>query len=523
MIERGLVNLDLLNYAMVLGGIVLLVAAVAVRISSRTGMPSLLIYLGIGILLGESGLGIQFSDYGLTTVLGYLALAIILGEGGLTTDWSSIRGAVAPAALLATLGTMVSVFVVAAVAHWVLGMAWLTAVMVGAVVSSTDAAAVFSVLRRVPLPRRLTGMLEAESGCNDAPVVILVVALADIAAGSEHSLAFVAVHAVIELIGGGVLGLGLGFAGAALLRSVALPSVGLYPIAALGIVSISYGLAAATNLSGFISIYLCALVLGNSELPHRKAVQGFAEGFGWLAQIGLFVLLGLLVSPARLPGELVPALVIGTALLVAARPLSVIASVTWFGYGWRDQAFLSWAGLRGAVPIVLATIPVDRRAGGPQGLFEMVFLLVVIFILVQAPTLPMVARLLRLPGDAPVDLDLDTSPLGAFDAHVIQVVVGPASRLHGLEIFELRLPPEAKVTLVVRGTTSFVPLPSTRLQRGDGLLVVTTEHARGPAEERLRAVSEGGRLATWRARSDGEDERQPWWRRGTRWGRFGER
>lgn len=493
-------DVDDLGVAVSAGALVLLVAVGAVRLSTRTGTPSLLLYLALGIGLGESGLGVGFEDYELTTALGYAALALILAEGGLTTRWSTIRRSVAPAAVLATLGTTVSVVVVAVAGHWLLGIPWVQSFLLGAVLASTDAAAVFSVLRVVPLPRRLAGMLEAESGFNDAPVVILVVALSAAADGQElHNPLLVVLEAGLELAGGTVLGLGLGWLGARMLRGVALPSSGLYPIAVLAFCALAWGAGQVLHLSGFIAVYLAALVLGNADLPHRPTVRGFAQGVGWLAQIGLFVLLGLLVSPADLPGQVVPALVIGTVLLLVARPLSVVASVSWLGFGWRDQAFLSWAGLRGAVPIVLATIPVTLAAPGTDGLFELVFVLVVVFTLVQAPTLPRVARWLRLAGDTPQDLEIETSPLSAIDAHVLTVAVGPGSRLHGLEVFELRLPGGAGVTLVVRDGASLVPQPSTRLRRGDQLMVVCPGPVREATERRLHQLSTRGRLAQWRA------------------------
>lgn len=499
-------TIEQLDTSLLLGALVLLVSVVAVRIAAGTGMPSLLLYLGIGVIIGEAGLGVRFSDYELTTVLGYSALIIILAEGGLSTRWSSIRASVPPAVVLATLGTLVSVVVVGSICHWVLEMSWVNALLIGAIVSSTDAAAVFSVLRRVPLPRRLSGMLEAEAGFNDAPVVILVVALASAADGAYLEPAWLlGLHAALELLGGSVVGALVGALGAGLLRAVALPSSGLYPISAVGLTVLAYGLGASLHVSGFLAVYVCGLILGNADLPHRNAVQGFAEGLGWLAQIGLFVLLGLLVSPPLLRDYVVPALVVGSGLLLVARPLSVLASVSWFSFPWRDQLFLSWAGLRGAVPVVLATIPVQLHAQGTTGLYETVFLLVCIFTVVQGPTLPRVASVLRLKADAPRDLDLDTSPLGAFDAQLLQVSVGPTSQLHGLELFELRLPPQAKVTLVVRDGDSIVPTPATRLRSGDELLIVSTAAARTQAERRLRAVSEAGRLAQWRGWHDPAD------------------
>ncbi len=488
-----------LNDAVLGGALVLLLAIAAVRLSTRTGMPSLLIYLALGIALGESALGIRFDDFQLTTVLGYAALIVILAEGGLTTRWSNIRSAMAPAAVLSTVGTSVSVGVVAVAAHWLLGIPWVNALLLGAVVSSTDAAAVFSVLRRVPLPRRLGGMLEAESGMNDAPVVILVVALSASVDGQDmHSPFALLLEATAELAIGAVVGLAIGWLGAGRLRAVALPSSGLYPLAVMSVCALAYGAAAFVHGSGFLAVYLAALVLGNADLPHRQTVRGFAEGLGWLAQIGLFVLLGLLASPSQLAAQLVPALVVGTVLLLVARPLSVLASVSWFGYGWREQAFLSWSGLRGAVPVVLATIPVSQQAAGTDGLFELVFLLVVVFTLVQAPALPWVAGRLRLGSDAPVDLEVESSPLGALQAEVLQVSIGPGSRLHGMELFELRLPEGANVTLVVRDGASFVPDLNTRLRRGDELLVITGTAVREEAQARLRSFSEGGRLAQWR-------------------------
>ena len=492
-------GIEELGQVLLVGAVVLLAAVAAVRVSTGTGTPSLLLYLGLGIALGDVGLGIPFTDYGLTTVLGYCALVLILAEGGLGTRWAAVRPAVAPAAVVSTVGTAVSVVVVGTAAHLVLDVAWTPAMLLGAVVSSTDAAAVFSVLRRVRLPPRLTGLLEAESGFNDAPAVIAVIALTDALSGGGQTpvLALVGL-AALELAGGTLVGLGVGWLGARTLRSVALPSAGLYPIAVLALCVLAYGGASSAHASGFIAVYVAALVLGNSRLPHRHAVASFAEGLGWLAQIGLFVLLGLLVDVPALPGAVVPALVVGAVLLLVARPLSVVGSVSWFGVAPREQVLLSWGGLRGAVPVVLATIPSERGVQVVGGsLVEVVFVLVVVFTLVQAPTLPLLARALRLGDDLSRELDVDAAPLGMIGAEVLQVSVGPLSRLHGVAVLELRLPADADVTLVVRGEHTFVPGPRTLLRRGDELLVVAVDSARAAAEDRLRAVDAGGRLAAW--------------------------
>lgn len=491
-----------LTPALLIGSLVLLVSVAAVRLSVKSGLPSLLIYLGIGLVIGEAGFGIEFDSNELTQVLGYAALILILAEGGLSTRWDGIRRSVAPAAVLSTVGVVVSVLVVALAARFVLHLDWNTALLVGAILSSTDAAAVFSVLRRVPLPRRITGMLEAESGFNDAPVVILVTALAARSASPTHVQSWwsLALMAAVELVGGAAVGLAVGWVGGQFMRRAASGSSGLFSIGVVALTVLAYGAAASVHASGFLACYLAALVLGNLRLPHGPAVRGLATALGWLAQIGLFVLLGLLASPGKMGAQLLPAVVIGLVLLLVARPLSVLVSVSAFRLGWRDQAFLSWAGLRGAVPVVLATVPLTGGAKNVDWIFELVFVLVVVFTLVQGPTLPWVAQRLGIAEEyQALDLAVEATPLEEMGADLLQVSVGPASKLHGVEIYELRLPEGANVTLVVRGGKGFVPAPNTVVRRGDQLLIVTTAESKGPAERKVRAVSRQGRLAGWSA------------------------
>lgn len=482
---------------------VVVVAVAAVRLSTRTGLPSLLIYLLIGVAIGEEGLGVQFSSMSLTRVLGYLALALILAEGGLTTNWGDIRASVTPAALLATLGVGVSIGVVAVAAHYLLGQPWSIALLLGAILASTDAAAVFSVLRSVPLPNRLTGILEAESGFNDAPVVLVVVALSAQAAGDSADMAAAGVGALLgsillELAGGALLGLAVGWVGGRAMRRLVSGHAGLFPIGVLAWVMLAYGVASVAHTSGFIATYLAALVLGNQRLPHRVGVRGFAQAMGWLAQIGLFVMLGLLVAPSRLLPQLLPAVVLGLVLLLVARPASVFASCAWFDLSWRDQLFLSWAGLRGAVPIVLATVPFIEGVRGVDWLLNLVFVLVVVFTLVQAPSLPWVAgRLGVTDPERAMTLEVEAVPLEEMGADLLEVRIGDHSRLHGIELFELRLPQGAQVTLIVRDKQALVPSPTTPLRRGDQLLIVVTPGTRGRTERQLHAIDQGGRLADW--------------------------
>ncbi len=339
----------------------------------------------------------------------------------------------------------------AVIGHYVFGLDWRLAILLGAVTSPTDAAAVFSVLRRVPLPRRITGSLEAESGLNDAPTVLLVTL---VSAGSalEHGvLGFVGI-VVYELALGVLGGLAVGFGGAWVMRRVALPSSGLYPIAVLALTVLAYSGMSAVHASGFAAVYTAALVLGNSELPHRAATRSFAEGVAWIAQIGLFVMLGLLVSPDRIGwSDIVFGVAAGLVLTLLARPVSVVACSFASSMGWREQVFLSWAGLRGAVPIVLTTIPLAEGVEAATELFDIVFVLVVIYTLLTGPTLPWVANLLRVTetGEAR-DLEVEAAPLERIAADLLQVTITGQSQLHGVEVGELRLPRGASVTLIVR-------------------------------------------------------------------------
>jgi cell volume regulation protein A len=339
-----------------------------------------------------------------------------------------------------------------------------------------------------------------ESGLNDAPVILVVAALSEaLTGGAEKPWWLTAVVVVAELAGGAVLGVALGAIGAWLLRRSALPLSGLYPLATLALCVLAFASATLLHASGFVAVYLCGLVLGNAALPHRSATIGFAEGMATLAQIGLFVLLGLLVSPGRLPGAVGPALLVGLVLLLVARPLSVVASLVWFRMPWAQQVFVSWAGLRGAVPIVLATFPLTADVPGATRVFDTVFVLVVVFTLVQGWSLPWVTRRLGIAAPlTPREIEVESAPLEELDAELVQLRVPEGSRLHGVYLPELRLPDDAAVVLIVRDGRSFVPDRTTRLMRGDQALLVSARRSRPEAERRLRAVSRAGRLASWR-------------------------
>src|SRR3954447_4416846 len=311
----------------------LLLAVLAVRLASRTALPVLLVYLALGMAVGEAGLGVHFSDYQLTADLGLFALAIILAEGGLTTRWSAVRPVLPFTVTLATVGVGISVAIVAVAAHVLLGVDGRMSLLLGAVVASTDAAAVFSVLRRLPLKPRLRLSLEAESGLNDAPVVVLVT-LASSDAWHDTSALAAAGLIAYELAAGALIGLAVGYAGRVLLARAALPSAGLYPVATVGLTIVAFTAGNALHASGFLAVYLAGLVLGSARLPHRRAVLGFVGSLSLLAEAGLFLLLGLLATPSRLPHALPTALVVGGFATLLARPLAVAVSSLPFPVPW---------------------------------------------------------------------------------------------------------------------------------------------------------------------------------------------
>lgn len=481
------------------GAVVVLAAALAARLGSRLGLPSLLLFLGLGLALEVAG--IKMTDASLAHSLGFIALVFILAEGGFTTRWADIKGSLSVAGLLATVGVVISIGLVATLCYVVLDYDLPQAVLIGAIMAPTDSAAVFSVLRGLPLPARVRSVLEGESGLNDAPVVLLVSAATAWTMGDlpEGGVAGVASMVLVELVGGIILGAVLGYLGARILKAVALPASGLYPLSALAVVVIAYGSGVVLHLSGFAAVYVAAVILGNSALPHRNATRSFAEGIGWISQIGLFVMLGMMARPELLTGQMViESLVIGTFLTFVARPVSVALCSVWFKVPWREQAFISWAGLRGAVPIIMATVPLAAGAPSAERISEEVLVFVVVFTLVQGPSLPWVARKLGIVDDAAaLDIEVEVAPLDRIQADFMQVKVPDGSKLHGVTIGELRLPRFTVISVILRDGHPLVPSALDRIQAGDELMVVVPSASRAVTEKRFREVGRYGRLARW--------------------------
>jgi potassium/hydrogen antiporter len=461
---------------LVISGLLLLAGVLASQVSARLGVPALLLFLGLGMLVGSDGLGgIDFDTPDVALHVGSVALAFILFGGGLDTRWNDVRTVLGHGVLLATVGVVITAGITGLVAYLVLDVPIEVALLLGAIVSSTDAAAVFSVLRSrsIRLRGQLRPLLELESGSNDPMAVLLTIAIIDwIQLDGLDPWAAVGHIAVQFVVGMGVAGLVAALM-IWLLRHVHLDQQGLYPVASAALVVLAYALATQLGGSGFLAAYVAGLVVGNADVLHRRRLVDFHDAVSWFMQIVLFLTLGLLVFPSQLLPVALPALLILVALTVLARPVAVFACLP-RGWSRRERLLVSWVGLRGAAPILLATFPLV--AGIPQGpiLFDVVFFVVLLSVLVQGTTIPLVARILDV--DAPLG---PPEPLAVERIHTeggaldrLEVDVGDDAPIVGARISELALPPTALVLLLSRGDDQVIPQGATKIRAGDHLVLV---------------------------------------------------
>lgn len=470
--------IELPSDELLLVGAALLVAGVlGAGLADRLRVPSLLLFLVAGMAIGDDGLNwISLADARLAQGFAVAALVVILYEGGLGTRLGDLREVAAPAFSLATVGVVVTAGICAAVAVPLLDVDLTTALLIGAVIASTDAAAVFSALRHVSLPRRLGHLLEAESGANDPMAVLLTVGLLATWEGNVTSTDWIT-FGVRTLVGGMVVGVVIGWSGAQVLSRAHLTSTSLYPVLALGVGALSYGVAAGLETSGFLAVYVAGVLVADGAPSRRRAVRPFLEGLASTAQIGLFLLLGLLVFPSRLDGEALGALGVAVVLVLVARPLAVVIAIGWLGFDRRELALVSWAGLRGALPIVLATFPLT--AGYPEGqrIFDVVFFVVIVSVLVQGLTVSGLANRLGLRAE-PVTFATvaESLPLDAPGVEVLEIEVGSACGVVDRPLREVPPPFGARVAVVLRGDEVIVPTGATRPQAGDRVVVFGAAH-----------------------------------------------
>ncbi len=465
------------SLVLLISGALLLTSLLASKLGGRLGLPGLLLFLVIGMLAGSEGVGgIPFDDYALTQLIGTVALAFILFNGGLETNWRTTRPVLWAGVSLATLGVLLTMTVVGVAAHYLLGVPWVLSLLLGAVVAPTDASAVFSVLkeRALGFKGQIRPLLEFESGINDPTAVALVLGLTALAGQPDLSLLSVLGSFMQELLLGGLVGFALGHASVRLLNRVALPFDGLYYVLTTALVALIYGLTALAHGSGFLAVYVAAVVMGNSDFIHKRTVRLFHEGLSYLFEVAMFLLLGLLVFPRQLLVVALPALLVSLVLVLAARPAAVFLGLAATRMPASHKAMVAWVGLRGAVPIILATFPVLAGVEGAQTLFNVTFFLVLVSILVQGTSLPLVAHWLKVkaPLNSRPAMPLEYSPTGAGKNDLVELLLPPHSPVVGQRIVDLHLPPEALIVLLRRGEEYLIPRGNTTLLAGDILQVL---------------------------------------------------
>lgn len=461
-----------IEQVMFVGAGLTLAGVLSSKLSSRLGIPALTLFLALGMLAGTDGPGgLEFDDAAAAQAVGVAALTLILFDGGLGTRWGQVRPVVAQGVTLATVGVVVTGGVTGAAAIWLLDLPLEVGLLLGAIVSSTDAAAVFSVLRsrRTGLHGGIQPTLELESGANDPMAVFLTLGLVDLVAGSASSwtelLPAFAAQAGLGALGG----IGAGHLGRTLLNRIDLGSDGLYPVLSLVLVALTYSGTALAGGSGFLAVYLCGLWLGNRDVIHGNSIARFHDATAWLAQIAMFLVLGLLVSPARLTSVAGSALAVTAVLVFVARPIATAVSLTPFRVPARHQAVVAWIGLRGATPIILATFPLVEEIPRSQTLFDVVFFVVLTSVLVQGTTVGPVADLLRVTSPAPPRRPSPLEPGRPLpDGTALrQLVIDADAFADGRSVVELHLPQRALLVLVERDGTYLVPTGATRLRARD--------------------------------------------------------
>jgi cell volume regulation protein A len=477
-------------------GVLSLIAVLSSRAADRVGVPAVLLLLVLGMLAGPQGFaGIHFQNFHFAFRLGTVALILILFEGGLTTPMAAVKSVLLPASLLATVGVALTAIIIALTAH-IMGLNWSEAMLIGAVVSSTDAAAVFSVLHagRLRLKPRLSRTLEVESCINDPMAVILTTMVIELISRHAIAVGWLLLQVPIQLVIGGVVGALLGLAARYILRRMPLPSTGLIPAFTLAMAILSYGAATILAGSGFLAVYATALFMDASNLPFRSGLLRVHSALAWLGQIGMFLMLGLLILPSQLAHVTWMGLGIAFALALVARPLAVAACLLPLRYSRVETLYLGWTGLRGAVPIILATFPMMAHLPGAQKVFTIVFFVVVVNTLIPGATIRWVTRRLALGQEekpAP-EAVLEINSAQELGGELVSFFIEPSAAVCGAALRELEFPTGASVMLIVRHNQLIAPRGDTVIQTGDHVYMFFQQQDRSLMDLLFGRSEDGG-------------------------------
>ncbi|UOQ87181.1 potassium/proton antiporter [Gracilibacillus salinarum] len=474
---------------MFIASILLITGVLTTKISSKLGVPSLILFIIVGMISGSEGLGlIYFDNARLAQVIGIIALVIILFEGGLQTSFKTVRSVAKPALSLATLGVLITTSIVAVAAKLILDISWLEAFLFGSIVGSTDAAAVFSVLKGQNVKERLGATLEVESGTNDPMAVFLTISFIELLTNDSPSYLLIFGSFFWQMGMGLLIGFLAGKLGIFAINRVNLESSGLYPVFAVAFALLAYSITNFVGASGLLAVYLAAMFIGNADLTYRHSIIKFHEGFAWIMQIVMFIILGLLVFPSQLLtfDVIWKAVLLAVTLIIIARPIAVFLSTTRMGFKWRDKLFLAWAGLRGAVPIVLATYPLIAGIENSPMIFNVVFFVVLTSTLLQGSTIAYFAKIFKLTGPKKVEPrhSLELVSIGKANAEIMEYEVNEESPINQSIIKNIDFPDDVLINAIIRKNELVTPSGDTVIETGDILYILVSKKSK-PTMNRL--------------------------------------
>ncbi|WP_245579625.1 potassium/proton antiporter [Alteribacter aurantiacus] len=471
------------DYVVLLIALLLIIGVLTTKFSTRLGVPALVLFILLGMIFGSDGLGlIYFDNASYAQIIGMIALVIILFEGGLSTKWTTIKPVAVPSLLLATVGVLITTGVVAVAAKLVLDVTWLEGMLFGAIVGSTDAAAVFAVLKGQNIKTRLGATLEAESGTNDPMAMFLTLALIELIMLDDVGFLSTVGSFFWQMGFGLLVGIGIGYFASWAINRINLDASGLYPILAISFALLTFSVASLLGGSGLLGVYVAALIIGNSDLTYRHSIFRFNEGFAWMMQILMFIILGLLVFPGQVFtfDVIVTGLILSFTLIIVARPLAVFLSTIGFKYTWQEKTLLSWAGLRGAVPIVLATFPMIAGFDNAQLFFNVVFFVVLTSALIQGSTIPLFAKKLGLTGPKKVTPlhSLELVSIGQANAEIVEYQVQEDAKVVGKRLADINFPEDVLINAVIRSGDLVTPYGETIIEQDDILYILVSRKSK---------------------------------------------